>query len=281
MALIAHWPLNGNTNDISGNGYNPTTVGSVTYVPGKIGSAGLFDGTSDVCYINSTIQQFENVFNNNSSISFWYKLKSASTAAGVLAMGPSGTNTRLHLVIRAEGNFAIGFYANDFNTTFFPVIDQWYHYTIILDKKNMKQRLFIDGVFHSERNVSSFLEIPSGSSFELGGYSGSAAFGELNDVRVYDHALTDMEIQEIARAKILHYTFDDFQEPTTNLIGTVIDTTFETTTGLSLSSTVTVSDEIKFNNHKVYKIEPDSDSSGFSITSNIWINQDDIVNLSF
>jgi hypothetical protein len=40
----------------------------------------------------------------------------------------------------------------------------------------------------------------------------------LNDFRIYDHVLTDMEIQEIARAKILHYTFDDFQEPTTNIL---------------------------------------------------------------
>lgn len=38
MGLVGHWPLNGNTNDISGNS-NDGVATSVVYASGKIGQA--------------------------------------------------------------------------------------------------------------------------------------------------------------------------------------------------------------------------------------------------
>jgi hypothetical protein len=52
MALIAHWPLNGNTNDVSGNGYDGTPT-NITYVAGKIGQAASFNGTNSVSTVNN------------------------------------------------------------------------------------------------------------------------------------------------------------------------------------------------------------------------------------
>lgn len=42
--------------------------------------------------------------------------------------------------------------------------------------------------------------------------------GKMDDVRVYNHALSLKEVKELSQAKILHYKFDDFQEPTENFI---------------------------------------------------------------
>jgi hypothetical protein len=40
----------------------------------------------------------------------------------------------------------------------------------------------------------------------------------MNDLRMYNYELSEHEIKEIAKAKILHYNFDDpIEEPTTNL----------------------------------------------------------------
>lgn len=44
MSLIAHWPLNGSANDISGNGYNGTAY-NVTYSNGKTGRTPYYDGS--------------------------------------------------------------------------------------------------------------------------------------------------------------------------------------------------------------------------------------------
>jgi hypothetical protein len=42
---------------------------------------------------------------------------------------------------------------------------------------------------------------------------------QLNDVRLYDHCLSQKEILEIAKGLILHYPMDDsYVEPTTNLL---------------------------------------------------------------
>jgi hypothetical protein len=41
----------------------------------------------------------------------------------------------------------------------------------------------------------------------------------LCDIRIYDHALSPLEVKELSRALIVHYTFDDvLAEPTTNII---------------------------------------------------------------
>jgi hypothetical protein len=45
---------------------------------------------------------------------------------------------------------------------------------------------------------------------------------EINDFRLYDNILSIKDIKEIARGKILHYTFNDLQEPTTNLVANPI-----------------------------------------------------------
>lgn len=39
----------------------------------------------------------------------------------------------------------------------------------------------------------------------------------LNDVRIYDHALSQAEVKELSKALFVHYTFDDIlTEATTN-----------------------------------------------------------------
>ena len=46
--LVAYYPLDGNANDASGNGYNGTIYGNPPqFITGKIGSAMKFDGVDD------------------------------------------------------------------------------------------------------------------------------------------------------------------------------------------------------------------------------------------
>lgn len=81
----------------------------------------------------------------------------------------------------------------------------------------MKQKFYVNGSFHSERSVSGWLNTVN-SILYIGYYAGYHPNGYLNDFRLNSNALSPYEIKELAKAKILHYTFDDpNEEPTTNI----------------------------------------------------------------
>jgi hypothetical protein len=53
----------------------------------------------------------------------------------------------------------------------------------------------------------------------IGGNSSEKGECDINDVRIYDHALSQAEVKELSKALVVHYTFDDIcAEPTTNII---------------------------------------------------------------
>jgi hypothetical protein len=87
--------------------------------------------------------------------------------------------------------------------------------------------LYRDGVFISSQScvntvltVTGAIILGQEQDSVGGGFSASQAFqGGLNDLRLYDEALSTYEIKEISKAKIIHYTFNDpDEEPTINLI---------------------------------------------------------------
>jgi hypothetical protein len=70
----------------------------------------------------------------------------------------------------------------------------------------------------------------------------------LCDIRIYDHALSPLEVKELSRALILHHSFDDISaEPTVNLLPLDQQTqsntaaTIEVTEGLVNGATYTLS----------------------------------------
>jgi hypothetical protein len=80
-ALIGHWPLDGNTNDISGSGNNGITVGSPQYVDGQVGKAMLFDGLVDGVTIPN-----ESLFDltGEMTLSCWVKIPAGARPTGVV-----------------------------------------------------------------------------------------------------------------------------------------------------------------------------------------------------
>ena len=221
MSLIAHWPLNGNTNDISGNGYVLTNGGAIDSSFGKIGHSYLFS-TQGMSV--SSIPLLTNINLYELTLSAWVYATETPTSNGnniITLSQNTGIRFRLDPVNRIWVYYYNG--TNTFSFTSSAIeLNEWTHITLLLRDEELS--IYLNGIKNASSLASSSIYISSGGSAQIGQYNaGSEVWkGYINDVRIYDTALTDMEIQEIARAKILHYTFDDMQEPTTNYANTEI-----------------------------------------------------------
>jgi hypothetical protein len=213
IMLIGHWPLIGNTNDYSGYN-NDGTPTSITYVAGKIGQAASFNGTSSGITSPALSEQ------TNSALSFfaWVYFDGTGAYPGIWGhYGPSSNNCHFELTT-SNTVLRLRLGAVNFTTSNIPDTNTWVHLGFTSDGVNHK--IYKNGV-----QIESFTGATGtilGTGNNLIGISDTTRHwdGLMNDVRIYDHVVSDMEIQELSKAKILHYQFNNPQEePTTNLLG--------------------------------------------------------------
>ena len=231
MGLIAWYPLNGNTNDYSGNNYNATNSGATINENGKIGQCYSFTQTGSDG-INITTKNFTEL-KDSYSMAIW--------------VNPAGTHYHYNGTFISSGNWNGSNWAFGLSqdNTQIDVLghgyNKWISYTVPLNTwthiscvvSNNISKVYINSNYIGSVAVTSALASDATNTF-IGRETYANGYfsfnGKLNDLRIYDHALSEKEIKEIAKAKILHYTFDDFQEPATNIISTDFDSTFESYT---------------------------------------------------
>lgn len=216
MALIAWYKLDGNALDSSGNRRDGSTVGTPNVVAGKIGSSYSFDyGSSDGISIpNNKFPLYD------FTMTAWIK--------------PVGNHYHYDGTIISSGNWNgshWSFGVNQSNTGFscrHPSASGAYAFTlntwhfVVYRREGTNLKLYANNTLVYDGTVTSYIPLSSdatdtciGRETYAGGYFGFN--GSIDDVRIYDHTLSEKEIKELAKAKVLHYTFDEFQEPTENL----------------------------------------------------------------
>ena len=224
MSLIHWWPLNGDTQDRITNTLL-TNNGATIINNGKIGSCYTFNGSTNLTISYSSL----NTLGNNPtqfSFAFWIKLNSTWTGWGqVFTIGREGG---------AWTDIRIGFDIASDKTGYFTISDgstaisysgpkhilttgKWYHIAATFNNKEMK--LFVDGqpALTPEATASVLPNLSSDTIIAVGGNSGEKGECDINDVRIYDHVLSVVEVKELSKALVVHYTFDDILvEPTTN-----------------------------------------------------------------
>lgn len=105
--------------------------------------------------------------------------------------------------------------------------DTWVHLTLVANYSDKTLSFYVDG--QRVGNAMSYNNLPTitgNRPFRIAYadvYGGNGPGGylpmKINDVRLYDHALSVAEIQELKKALVIHYTFDDvLANATTNLI---------------------------------------------------------------
>lgn len=198
MSLIAQYKLNGNAIDsISGNNGIATDM---VWGNGKLGQCGVFNGTGwiDCGNLGQTFR---------GSISLWFQ--------------KDNINTEYLLDGRLTGNWWFLTHYQGSDITFLNRVvynglnlNQWYHVVVTATPKETK--LYINGDLVS---TGAGLEIDFRSVRIGTRYSNSDYLnGLMDDVRIYDHALSLKEVKDLSKGLALYYPFDRFAEPTKNEI---------------------------------------------------------------
>jgi hypothetical protein len=186
--------------DTSGNGYDGTLEGDPQWVAGQLGDALEFDGSGD------RVVAANIPFDNRSfTIAMWVNPVLYTGEQVVFSTGLTGANdTDMHLRIGGEGSgnvppggIRMGFYNNDLDTPGGLIEENtWYHITFWYDYENRNRRIYINGVLEAEAAAAPYLGTTGNTVIGAWG-TGQWFQGIIDDVQVYNHPLTENEIQAV------------------------------------------------------------------------------------
>jgi hypothetical protein len=206
QGFVGYWPFDegsGNiAKDYSGNDNNgtlyssttvcsnPPTPGCPTWTTGKVGGALSFDGVDDDVYIPTINPSTDDV-----TLVGW--IKTTDTTGTLFALGSTscpGVCVRNGVVFANNNGGAI-----NVSGTRNIADDNWHQFAVIIGSSGIN--IFVDGL-HDGPSGSSFSS--SGNNFGrigLGtGYHCSYISGLIDDVRLYNRALSDSEIKALYEA---------------------------------------------------------------------------------
>lgn len=203
MSLIAHYKLDGNANDALGK-YNGT-ASNVTWVDGKLGKAGSFNGSTS--YIET---QLSTAAHNLLSVSFWIFNQNLGSF-GLMGTVSDGRTFNLYRFPNMDDfHWSTGGASGvDYAVLLF---DQWTHVVLVSDGSTIKR--YYNGTL---KGTSAGSIAKNTSLVHIGRNDTGYSAAYIDDIRFYDHALSEREVRDLSQGLVLHYTFDQFQEPTENL----------------------------------------------------------------
>ena len=215
--LMGYWPLDGNANDLSGNG-NHGLVSTPIPTDDRFGnpnSAYLFDGVNDRIVIPSS-ESLNPV--DQLTISFWFQFdKTTANWSPIIFKGgvqrlEDAANLEyavwlwlnespfFHLASAGDNSFQ---HALGSNTTLSS--EKWFFFTGVIDRRNHVMKVYINGELdrHKHDSYSSFNT--NDDQLEFGGTGDSGTFrpfsGVLDEVRLYNRALSDSEVRQLFDGK--------------------------------------------------------------------------------
>ena len=195
-ALVGYWAFDSPVTpgiDRSGNGYS-LTLQTVSYIAaGKRGGAVAFNGTSSYCLANIAALPLGN---SPYTLSAWIK-PTATGTRGIMGWGSFG-QTRRVIAIRLNGTNGLRHQWGNADLDSAPSANysdgQWHHIAAVYD--GTTRSTYMDGVL-----LNSDTPGPNGAtnvSFRIGSTnSGEFYRGQIDEVAVWNHALTAVELESL------------------------------------------------------------------------------------
>lgn len=218
MSLAVWLPLNGDLHNQGLSGLTPTSSSTVSVSDsGKIGKCYDFNGG----YLKIT--NLTTIPTNSWSLAAWVYPR-GDTSSGhqyILGMNTSTSSDFLGVLCYYTNKFGVRTGGTTYTASSTSALNTWYHLAATYDGTTL--RLYVNGT-EVKTQASPAAPVAATTVYigTRGGITGNFN-GLLNDVRIYSHALSKKEVEEIAKGLVLHYKLDDrFCEPTTNLVAQLI-----------------------------------------------------------
>ncbi len=183
--LISYVNFDDNLKDQQG--YANDGVGTATFGAGKTGKAAVFNGTNqDIKFAPKTPQ-----INNKISVSFWFK-SAGTTPDQVFLSLPGidfGTETqdqKVYLITQGtgiNGNINVG---------------EWNHAVFSYD--GVEMRLFVNGTLKNSKLTAGMIT-GFNSDLLLGSYFGIFWAGSIDNLFIYNRAITQAEVSQLYNYK--------------------------------------------------------------------------------
>ncbi len=190
--LVGHWRLDDGSGtiaaDSSGYGNDGTLRGDPQWVIGKINGALEFDGTDD--YVEVADNESLHLWERFTLAAWIYQVESRSSR--IIDKIGAGTANGPHLDTH-PGTKLRCCSGTCISTTTDHTLDEWHHVAVTFDQGDVK--LYVDGSVEGEGSVPSPLagnDLPLRIGADSDGQS--LFHGLIDDVRVYNQALTETEI---------------------------------------------------------------------------------------
>jgi len=198
--LTAYYPLDGNADDQSGNEFDGTLNGGVSFTGGQVGEAASFDGNDTrigVDVDNETLDAQTDI-----SVSIWvYPTEHDSSAYnGIVGSHQnSGPYSGWAIAENRSGNLGLWSDTSGWSDTGQALpLDEWTHIVVTRDETTSTATVYVDG---TEATTAPW-QVPTSNDRPL--FIGDRADGEgppfnglIDDVRIYSRALSASEVQSL------------------------------------------------------------------------------------
>jgi len=194
---VVHFPFNGSLDNYGSSNVTVTTYGTVAYTDGETGQALSCNGSSYLFASPFTLGE-------DVSICCWVKTSTSGKMPWVLQ---SNASNLLNLFI-ANGSYYLNrgdSYNNPFKTdsggtiSYSPYLNNtWHHYVVTFNGTVCK--LYIDGEYRGKATTYRSPATTNSGIKIAGGYNGGHNYdinGAIDDFRVYNRCLSDIEIASI------------------------------------------------------------------------------------
>ena len=197
--LIAHYKLDGNANDSVGV-YNGAAVGSRSYIAGKIGQAIDLDSIGDFVATTATPAMLGIDGNSPKTVTAWVYTRSFS-GGGIFDMGDNINSQNFSLRTLTQPNRwraqRYGYPIYDFDFTY-PSANVWVHFALVYEGAAGGDKSWAYGNGELAGSQIAALNTTNGRPFAIGVWSNYYFDGLIDDVRIYNRALSQAEVASLA-----------------------------------------------------------------------------------